>query len=360
MTLVEKMIHALTTKEAVQITGFDFVQSISVIKSPIIQRDHEQRVQSGAVDYFAKFRPLAHDNVSVGYYTGPSVAGYESGSFYLIDGNTRRHFYHSVITNKQMTARFPSVIDIMEKPFYLRVVEFDKLSDLDATYNCLDTPDQTKSTKDNMYSAGKVCGIVNVAVWQEITSVINKLTVLEGKRKQFQQDGISDIQMRNVQVKMLGGSTKIDEAIAFADACGKKLNKSERQRLVMFFFYTEKEERAEELRQVIIDTYNSTESRAINEKTSYGMTPEDYLSTVIKLGNKTNLLACAGGNSSIMYSDVMLHAAKKAIDSNAVVLDWGVYDFENTYAASKNPIKKNFDDNIRVKASRADMIELAK
>lgn len=360
MNLQQKLISALSSKEVFTITGLEFAQSVNVIKSPTIQRDHAARVASGKVDYFSVFRPLAHDHVHVGFYTGPSIGEYETGNFYLIDGNTRRHFYRSAISDKAMSEKFPSVIDIMEKPFYVRVVEFTRLADMDATYNCFDNPDQVKTAKDNMYSAANVSGIENTKVFEKLTSCINKLTRLEGKRKQLQQDGINDIGIRKAQINMLGGSEKVEEAMQFALLCKPHATASELQRLVMFYFYAEKEQNAAELREVLKNAYHDDTTHAMNEKSSSGMTPMDYLATVLKIGSQTPLLSRAGGNSSIMYADVMMHAAKAEVQSSDARQDWGNYDFSNPYTFAIDAIKTNFDAKVCVKASRANLVELAK
>lgn len=334
--------------------------SFDIIKSPTIQRDHVARVSSGKVDYFSVFRPLAHDHVHVGYYTGKSFGNYKTGNFYLIDGNTRRHFYRTAINDQSMSEKFPSVVDIMEKPFYVRVVEFDSLADMEATYNCFDSTDQVKTAKDNMYSAANVSGIFNTAVFEKLTSCINKLTRLEGKRKQFQKDGVNDIGMRKAQINMLGGTSVIEKAIQFALMCNTQAKATELQRLVMFFFFSEKEQNAEELRKVLVDAYHDNTTHAMNEKSSIDMTPMDYLATVLKMGSQTPLLARSGGNLSIMYADVMLTAAKAEVQSPKARNNWGAYDFSNPYTYAIHDIKSNFDTNIRITASRADLIELAK
>lgn len=360
MNLYEKLLKALASKEVITITGLEFVQSLSTIKTPLIQRDHAGRVLSGKVDYFANFKPLAHDNVYVGFYTGPAIAGYETGTFYLIDGNTRRHFYHTCITNKEMSEKFPSVIDIMEKPFYVRVVEFKKLSDMDSTYNCFDNPDQVKLAKDAMYSAANVSGIKNNKVFEKLTSCINKLTKLEGCRKKLQKDGVDDVGIRKAQINMLGGYNKVDEAITFALTCKPNATVTELQRLFMFYYYTEKESNAQKLREVLIKAYNDESTHLINEKNSNGMTPMDYLASVIKIGSQIPLLARSGGNSSIMYADVMLHAVKAELISSQPRKNWGDYDFGNPYTFAVENIRQNFIENIVVTASRANIIELSK
>lgn len=139
-------------------------------KTPLIQRDHEARVASGKVDYFNNIL-INHRVVFLAKYVGKPcelVGGemMEHGDLFVMDGNTRKHFWRVAIEN--VGHGWEEFADSQLMVGYREVSTFEELN---SWYDTFDSKGQLKTPKDNSRSAANLLGLEEYMVKNMSTAV---------------------------------------------------------------------------------------------------------------------------------------------------------------------------------------------
>lgn len=358
----EDLLNAFFTTNGFLFTDVGkFIISDDVILTGDFQRDHETRVKSGKVNHLGNcFYPGSHDVATVAYYTGETKDNYVNGNFYLLDGNTRRYFYKTYFdealnaSKEGHEAKFPKIVSFINNKFIIRVIEFKTIHEMINTYDVMDNPNANKNNKDSMYSASKGTEISDLTLFTELTSVLNKVSGTESMIKKFAAHASS---FRKAQIELVGGYTVVNEALEFIKKCAPKAKSKVAQRLFAYFMYTNELPNKADLRNKMIQCFETLNSRGRSDITdSSGMTPSDYMKTVIKESNEIKLTSKCGGDTSLVFAHVMLNAAKIWVEKgDEPVYNWGKLNFSAPYADISKMVKDYFNSHVKTAINEADV-----
>ncbi len=148
-------------------------------KTPLIQRNHEQRVNDGEVEYFGDIDlypqlknyavAICNSKTKIEIECGKDVFIINPGDIFLIDGNTRREFY------MQRRHGVPKIDDMIETEYATVAVKYFSDSDtLEKYYGTFDSKDQLKKTKHVKQSAASLAGLKREPYF-EVTNALKKV-----------------------------------------------------------------------------------------------------------------------------------------------------------------------------------------
>lgn len=187
-------------------------------KTPLVQRNHEDRVLSGKVNYL--YEPLPqHFVMAAAVYNGhptlyKGTHKLNKGDVFLVDGNTRKFFWEAAIK-----AEHPTFKDFLNKNIIVTVKEFYTPESLNEWYETFDSSRQLKTSAHMMQSAAHLSNIEEYRV-KNITHVTSK--ILRSVKK---QKGETDVDFRSRKIKLFG----VDHINSFYDnfegVVGKTINK---------------------------------------------------------------------------------------------------------------------------------------
>lgn len=166
------------------------------VKTPVVQRNHEERVEKHQVDYLEDVL-INHMVIYAAVYTGEKYeyAGgevLETGDVVVVDGNTRKCFW-------QKAAKVnPEFAGFMEKEIVVGVREFDNAKDIALWYESFDSSEQQKKARHEQQSAAHLLGVPEEFITKQ-ASMFNKVVRI-GKR----DEDTSKIEYRVDKVEKFG------------------------------------------------------------------------------------------------------------------------------------------------------------
>lgn len=202
--------------------GSDFLGKVmvkdflSMTKTPVVQRNHEERVMKGQVDYFEDILPQ-HQVVSVAVYNGDDFeySGGEvisAGDALVVDGNTRKFFWGSALKSKH-----PAFQKFMEQEIVVCVKYADTALDIEKWYETFDSNGQIKKASHAMQSAAHLSGVAEERI-VKLATMFNKMV-----RNVIKGVDDTDVAFRAKKVKAFG----VEHINDFHDKFSPLLSKSD-------------------------------------------------------------------------------------------------------------------------------------
>lgn len=175
-------------------------------KTPLVQRNHEDRVLSGKVDYLYNTLPQ-HFNMAVAIYKGfptlyKGTHKINKGDVFLVDGNTRKFFWTAAIE-----AGHPLFKNFNENQVIISSREFYTPEDLNEWYETFDSSRQLKTSAHMMQSAAHLSNMEEVRV-KNLTYVTSK--ILRSVKKLKDE---TDVDFRARKIQLFG----VDHINSFYD-----------------------------------------------------------------------------------------------------------------------------------------------
>lgn len=188
---------------------------LSLTKTPVVQRNHDERVTKGQVDHFETVLPQ-HRVVSVGIYLGETFeyeGGEEikNGDALVVDGNTRKCYWQRAIESEH-----PMAEELRAYPLVVCVRAMKTPLDIEMWYETFDSNGQIKKASHAMQSAAHLSGVDEERI-VKLSSLLNKMIKSVDK-----SSCKTDVEYRSKKVTTFG----VDHINAFHDTFGEKTTKT--------------------------------------------------------------------------------------------------------------------------------------
>ncbi|AZF87721.1 hypothetical protein CPT_Mydo_146 [Proteus phage Mydo] len=188
---------------------------LTLTKTPVVQRNHDDRVNKGQVDHFENVLPQ-HRVVSVGIYTGESFE-YEGGEVIkpgdalVVDGNTRKCYWQRAVESEH-----PMVNDLRKNPLVVCVKDMKTPLDIEMWYETFDSNGQIKKSSHAMQSAAHLSGVDEGRIMR-LSTLLNRMVKSVDKKSCK-----TEVELRSKKVMAFG----VEHINAFYDAFEPRTTKT--------------------------------------------------------------------------------------------------------------------------------------